>query len=802
MRKKKLGSLIIPLVLSLSMFPKPTDAYTDYSVYRVETGEFLGENNVAAAVQRLKKDTGWWASYVSTRKNIPYYQVYSGGFYGEKNVKETLNKFQASTGLTGKIKPLGGEEPYYQIVSGAYYGKDHTEKVLQSFKNETGYTGTIEPTGALVYKQKIFSGAYFGEDNVKNVIQQFKAQTGISVSYQETGPYKEATKVISGGFNGEDQVKTILQNFVAATGLKAEYEPIGYTQNYIIQTGGFYGEETVKAIVYQIKEELGITAVYQPTKTANIYTINFNPLSGSALNKVTNYLDSKNWWYSKIATGNKIPTTFRIVSEPTFDIQKVNQALNFYKANNWWATTSPSGVKVAQYFNILTESLSDPATIQKGLNFFKNKNLWVTTQQSNEKDYVYFNIISEPILGKDNVKRATDFFQRNKWWHTERQTNKKGYTIFQIETEPLLGEDKKNAVLNFFKQNNWWAASRLTGKTDSYYKIITGGFQGYDNAVAQAKMVTDKYGWWTTVVKIENGPKVKTTDYNLTLNEMANLQMGLSTPPQTDKYRNEPAYVHSAYIDPVNKVITGNGVNVRKGPGTNYDIVAKLNKGFKGFSIVNQNGEWTQISLTWKNASYDDVLYYLNPNNFSSSSKEYYQFLKLSQPAETNINEINEKILNQNTGILMGKAAAFVQAAKLYGINELYLIAHALHETGNGKSALAQGVMYNGKKVYNMYGYNAFDGCAVECGAKKAYEEGWFTPEAAIIGGAKLIGQGYIYNDTFQQDTLYKMRWNPVIPYHQYATDVGWAAKQVTNLYNYYKMLDKYTLYFDIPVYK
>ena len=45
------------------------------------------------------------------------------------------------------------------------------------------------------------------------------------------------------------------------------------------------------------------------------------------------------------------------------------------------------------------------------------------------------------------------------------------------------------------------------------------------------------------------------------------------------------------------------------------------------------------------------------------------------------------------------------------------------------------------------------------------------------------------------------MRWNPIQPWHQYATDVGWAVKQTVQLYKYYQLLENYTLYFDIPEY-
>jgi beta-N-acetylglucosaminidase len=288
------------------------------------------------------------------------------------------------------------------------------------------------------------------------------------------------------------------------------------------------------------------------------------------------------------------------------------------------------------------------------------------------------------------------------------------------------------------------------------------------------------------------------TDYGMTLTDMLNKQMQGS--PQTDKYRNERRFIHADFVDLTNKVVTSDRVNVRTGPSTTSTITQQVNKG-TSVMVIAKTGDWVEVRLTWQNATASDVEPYLNPDNFSINNKDYFQFLKLSQTANINASEVNSKIL-KGKGILDGKGQAFVDAAKKYNINELYLISHSLLETGNGTSSLATGTVYNGRTVYNMYGYGAYDSCPLSCGAKAAYDNGWFTPEAAIIGGAQFISSRYIYNTTFQQDTLYKMRWNPVQPWHQYATDIGWAYKQVNSIYNLYQLLDDYTLYYDVPSYQ
>ena len=70
--------------------------------------------------------------------------------------------------------------------------------------------------------------------------------------------------------------------------------------------------------------------------------------------------------------------------------------------------------------------------------------------------------------------------------------------------------------------------------------------------------------------------------------------------------------------------------------------------------------------------------------------------------------------------------------------------------------------------------------------------------------GARFIGNNYIKAG---QNTLYTMRWNPagMVNFgkatHQYATDIGWAYKQVGTMYNLYNDIGITTYFFDIPIY-
>lgn len=190
---------------------------------------------------------------------------------------------------------------------------------------------------------------------------------------------------------------------------------------------------------------------------------------------------------------------------------------------------------------------------------------------------------------------------------------------------------------------------------------------------------------------------------------------------------------------------------------------------------------------------------YMNPNNYYTDAYKY-QFLDLSRP-----NNVSEEALNSylaDKGVLRGMGAAFIEAAKEYSISEVYLVAHACLESGNGTSQLARGISVNGTTVYNVYGINAYDGSESSSGSARAYAEGWTSVDKAIIGGAKWISERYINSADGRQNTLYKMRWNPENPGdHEYATDIGWAVKQAVSIEKIFSSFADATLSFDVPVY-
>lgn len=92
---------------------------------------------------------------------------------------------------------------------------------------------------------------------------------------------------------------------------------------------------------------------------------------------------------------------------------------------------------------------------------------------------------------------------------------------------------------------------------------------------------------------------------------------------------------------------------------------------------------------------------YLRPYNRADD----YRFIDLRTQSPVTAAQINAyvaKNVNGRASVLTGKGQAFINAGKKYGVNALYLAAHAIHESGFGMSGISLG-------KNNLFGYGAYD---------------------------------------------------------------------------------------------
>ncbi|MBK3983925.1 glucosaminidase domain-containing protein [Staphylococcus aureus] len=195
----------------------------------------------------------------------------------------------------------------------------------------------------------------------------------------------------------------------------------------------------------------------------------------------------------------------------------------------------------------------------------------------------------------------------------------------------------------------------------------------------------------------------------------------------------------------------------------------------------------------WANATRAQTSSAMNVKRIWESNTQCYQMLNLGKYQGVSVSALN-KIL-KGKGTLDGQGKAFAEACKKNNINEIYLIAHAFLESGNGTSNFASG-RYG---AYNYFGIGAYDNNP-NYAMTFAKNKGWTTPAKAIMGGASFVRKDYINKG---QNTLYRIRWNPKNPAtHQYATAIEWCQHQASTIAKLYKQIGLKGIYFTRDKYK
>ena len=283
-------------------------------------------------------------------------------------------------------------------------------------------------------------------------------------------------------------------------------------------------------------------------------------------------------------------------------------------------------------------------------------------------------------------------------------------------------------------------------------------------------------------------------------------------------YKGQEAYASKNYIN----IFDGNsnvnpGLDIGNASKTNYGV--SLNEYIK---LQQRNNP--------SNYSYSEFEKYINP----AKATNKLQFLRIDKFRSVNVSGLSSRLSNK--GVLTGQGQAFVNAAKAFNIDPIYLVAQCLHETGNGTSKLAKGVtiteiadeskpIYNGNgqlvgyhmiklskpvTVYNLFGIGAKDNSSVFpnraliLGTTYAYNRGWTSIENAIKGAAEFVSLNYVHSSRYSQNTLYKMRYNQNVSniWHQYATTPWYASSIADIMRSYQDLYLENNFTFDVPVFE
>ena len=214
---------------------------------------------------------------------------------------------------------------------------------------------------------------------------------------------------------------------------------------------------------------------------------------------------------------------------------------------------------------------------------------------------------------------------------------------------------------------------------------------------------------------------------------------------------------------------------------------------------IDQNGGWT-------GASREIIRYYMDPRNFLNAS-EIYMFLMQSHGGATYTAEEVKSIVASTFLDTAEYINIILKAGEQSGVSPYVIASKIRQEQGTeGTSALISGNYTGAGGVYKGY-YNFFNWSAsgstntavIENGLRYAKLCGWDTKEKSIVGGAKLLADGYVNKG---QDTYYYQDFNVHGGgSHQYAQAVHDARSKGVSLQKHYGDKKDIALIFRIPIF-
>lgn len=602
---------------------------------------------------------------------------------------------------------------------------------------------------------------------------------------------------------------------------------LGNNKFYLVEdynSGKKYGWVKQSDVVYNTaKSPVKVNETYNIKPGVKLYTVPWGTFNQEA---------------SKVSgSGNQ---TFKATKK-----QQIDKAIYLYGTVNGksgWVSkyylTAPTQSKAATNTKVTTanraaSTQSTPKATQSATTQTINKIAQVKANNSGIRTSVY------DKKAKSGAKYANRTFIVSK----QRTEGNNTYVLLQDGTQntPLGWVNIKDVTSqNIGKQTKSSGQYKVNSSNDGLYSIAWGtknqqllpsnmisnkSFKASKSVYVGKELflygtVNSRTGWVAAKDLTQNGNDTQATPYHYTF--VVNNNKGYY---YNDFANNAHYSLNSYYNQPfiVSKQMQVNGVTWYYGQLTNgkyvwikptdlsKESIKYVRTGMtltKAANIQNNSYYNPQVQRTagkWEDANYDEIKNAMDPVRLAKDDEYKYQFLLLDQPQYLPVSALNK--LLEGKGVLEGQGASFSQAAKKYGINEIYLISHALIETGNGTSDLAKGGdIVNGKftnksakKYHNVFGIGAYDNNPLVEGIKYAKEAGWDSVSKAIIGGAKFIGQSYVKAG---QNTLYKMRWNPAHPgTHQYATDINWANLNAQVIKGFYDKMGEVGKYFEIPQY-
>lgn len=295
-----------------------------------------------------------------------------------------------------------------------------------------------------------------------------------------------------------------------------------------------------------------------------------------------------------------------------------------------------------------------------------------------------------------------------------------GQTLYEIQLKGKTGYVLSTDVMNV--QPKSFTSTKYIAVKNTFLYHSFGSIYGTLDTIPQGTVVVTDFNvgnWYKVIYKNKIG-YIFINDFTpyVENNEQPTPPAQVSDETKNNEERNEPNKQPESdepvLSDFVEKEITGRAFLtvrssvVRQQPDMSAQSVGTIAQGM--FIIPTH-----ETSNKWYKVSYQGVVGYVQAEDVVevktgaplNGSRNSYQFIDLRTPSSVTAQQINSYIQNyvnatKKQSVLLGKGQVFIDAGNKYGVNPLFLAAHAIHESAFGTSKLAL-------TKYNLFGFGAYD---------------------------------------------------------------------------------------------
>jgi beta-N-acetylglucosaminidase len=468
---------------------------------------------------------------------------------------------------------------------------------------------------------------------------------------------------------GKSVTKT---GWASSTYLKENYQYSSMSKTY------YFSKRTVK--LYSTPD----------TKKKAAYTIASN--NGFTSNqKVVNSIGQT--WYRITYNGkgmyvnsdDVIKNSFSSIAPTNYQAKKDTYVYQLYGNTYKKLTKVPKGAivsstkKIGDWYSVTYNGVSGYFFIGD-----VSKYVGLTYQYTDTNATYYFTKASAKLYSTpDNLnKEACSIASNNGFTSTQKVMNSLGQTWYRVSFEGKTLYINSNDVTS--KSLTSFTQTRFKANKDTYVYQSFGNVYGELASIPKDTIVTSSssIGDW----------------YNVTYNGVSGYFYAGDFSTYSD--------VTETKITDTTFVTIGD-LNLRTIPDPSSTIVTTI----PNAKIVIAT---YKVSNGWYKVKYGNIMGYVSGSYIQQvktgdplTNRYSYQFVDLRSKSPVTAKQINDYIANYvktkgKISVLTGKGQTFIDAGNKYGVNALYLAAHAIHESAYGTSTISLG-------KYNLFGFGAYD---------------------------------------------------------------------------------------------